>query len=260
MILILRIRHCNCESKHLANVLQRTNPNSNPAFLAEAASAKQEIPLFHRHNYCIISLGYTTKWNNRMLKRILPVFIIILLIIRIGIAVNTYSDGILQQRVHTSSINEETKSNSLFGEPESLTTVVIGPIKTSPKGYLYAVISAMITALLFICIVLACFSGLKMIVKQWSNNHSTHFKGVTYRSGNSGKGIHSSNFISAESKEPITRYIPSIHKKCPSCGEQNIHRIPRKWYMRLIPGSKRYLCRICRSKFTIFLWKITICG
>ena len=195
-----------------------------------------------------------------MLQRILIIFIVILLIIRIGIAVNTYSDGILQQGPNTSSINEETKGNSLFGEPESLTAFGIGSIKTSPEGYLYAVISAMITALLLICIVLVCFAGLRMIFKQWSNNHSTNFKGVTYRSGNSGMCLHSPDLISAESKEPITQYIPSIHKKCPSCGEQYINRIPREWYIRLIPGSKRYLCRICRSRFTIFLWKITICG
>ena len=193
-----------------------------------------------------------------MLKRILPIFMIILLIIRICISVNIYSDGLLQQGANTSSINEETKGKSLFGESESLTTFGIGSIKATSEGYLYAVISAMITALLIICIVLVCFARLKMIIQQWSNNHSTNFRGMTYRSGNSGTGLHSPDFISAESKEPITRYIPSIHKKCPSCGEHYINRIPRKWYMRLIPGSKRYLCRFCRSKFTIFLWKITI--
>ena len=193
-----------------------------------------------------------------MLKRILPIFIVIILIIRICIAVNTYSDGIVQQGANTSSINEETKDNLLFGRPESLTTFGIGSIKTTPEGYLYAAISAMITTLLLICIVLVCFAGLKMIIKQWSNNHSTNFRGATYRSGNSGTGIHAPDFISAESKEPINRNIPSIHKKCPSCGEHYINRIPRKWYIRLIPGSKRYLCRMCRSKFTIFLWKITI--
>ena len=195
-----------------------------------------------------------------MRKQLPQLFIFILLIILICLEIFSYSDDILQQGANTSTINEETKGKPLFSEPESLTTLEVDSIKTTYRSYLYAVISAVITVLLLICIVWVCLAGLKMISKQWSNNHSTNFKGVTYRSENSGTGFHSPDFISAESKEPFVRYSPSIHKKCPSCGDNYLKRIPRKWYIRLIPGSKRYLCRICRSKFTIFLWKIVVSG
>ena len=43
-------------------------------------------------------------------------------------------------------------------------------------------------------------------------------------------------------------------KKCPGCGHDDLHRIERKWYMRLIPFSKRYHCKECRSNFVVNLW------
>ena len=52
----------------------------------------------------------------------------------------------------------------------------------------------------------------------------------------------------------------AIHliKKCPHCGQDDIHRIPREWYMRLAPFTKRYLCRDCYSNFVVNFWATII--
>ena len=41
--------------------------------------------------------------------------------------------------------------------------------------------------------------------------------------------------------------------KCPRCGGDNHKRIHRKWWMRIVPGAKRYLCDDCKFRFLIFL-------
>lgn len=33
---------------------------------------------------------------------------------------------------------------------------------------------------------------------------------------------------------------------CPLCGRQEMHRAPRKWWMRLAPASKRLRCGHCQ--------------
>ena len=43
-------------------------------------------------------------------------------------------------------------------------------------------------------------------------------------------------------------------KKCPNCGHDDLYRIPRKWYMRLILFTKRYHCKACRSSFVVNFW------
>ena len=195
-----------------------------------------------------------------MQKRIPQILIAIFVIIRVCIAVNTHPDGILYQGANDSSIKEETVSKSLIGETVSITTFAGDSKKATLKGFLSSVIPAFITALFLICIGLLCFAGIKMVFKQGRNNLSGNSKGGAYPSRHDVGDPQTPDFSTVESKAPIVRYIPSNHTKCPSCGDNYLKRIPRKWYMRLIPGSKRYLCRICRSKFTIFLWKITICG
>ena len=215
-----------------------------------------------------------------MRQRIPQLFIAILVIISICIAVKNYSDGVLQKGTNNSSLNEGSKGKSLIGEMvsiqgannpslneeskgksligEMISTFIIDPQKTTLKGFLYAAISAFLTALFSICIVLVCFVGLKIIFKQGRNNLPANFEGVTYRSGHDVTDLQTPDLSTAESKEPIVWHIPSSRKKCPSCDENYLQRIPRKWYMHLIPGSKRYLCRMCRSKFTILFWRMTI--
>lgn len=46
-----------------------------------------------------------------------------------------------------------------------------------------------------------------------------------------------------------------VPKKCPECGATEYERIYRKWWMRLIPGTKHYRCYRCRSKFLIIFWR-----
>ena len=40
-------------------------------------------------------------------------------------------------------------------------------------------------------------------------------------------------------------------KKCPNCGHDDLFRIPRKWYMRLILFTKRYYCKAFRYSFVV---------
>ena len=42
-----------------------------------------------------------------------------------------------------------------------------------------------------------------------------------------------------------------FQKKCPKCRDIWYDRIYRKYWMRLIPGTKYYYCSRCRSKFMI---------
>ena len=46
-----------------------------------------------------------------------------------------------------------------------------------------------------------------------------------------------------------------FQKKCPRCQNFKHERIHRKWWMRLIPGTKYYSCNRCRSKFMIIFWR-----
>ena len=47
-------------------------------------------------------------------------------------------------------------------------------------------------------------------------------------------------------------------KKCLNCGNDDLLRIYRKWYMRLIPFTKRYCCNVCRSKLMVNFWATII--
>ena len=49
--------------------------------------------------------------------------------------------------------------------------------------------------------------------------------------------------------------IKEFQKQCPKCTDVKHERINRKWWMRLIPGTKYYRCDRCRSKFVIILWR-----
>jgi len=46
-----------------------------------------------------------------------------------------------------------------------------------------------------------------------------------------------------------------FQRKCPRCQDFKHERIHRKWWMRLIPGTKYYSCNRCRSKFMIIFWR-----
>ena len=52
-------------------------------------------------------------------------------------------------------------------------------------------------------------------------------------------------------------YIASedFQRKCPKCQDFKHQRIPRRWWMHLIPGTKYYSCNRCRSKFMIIFWR-----
>jgi hypothetical protein len=49
-----------------------------------------------------------------------------------------------------------------------------------------------------------------------------------------------------------------LTKKCPECSHDDVHRISRKWNMRLIPFTKHYQCKNCRSKFVVNFWAAII--
>ena len=49
-----------------------------------------------------------------------------------------------------------------------------------------------------------------------------------------------------------------IIKKCPDCSHDGVNRIPRKWNMRLIPFTKHYQCKSCRSNFVVNFWAAII--
>lgn len=40
---------------------------------------------------------------------------------------------------------------------------------------------------------------------------------------------------------------------CPHCGSQDLQRSWRSSRMRLLPGSRRYLCNVCNRAFLRFL-------
>ena len=46
-----------------------------------------------------------------------------------------------------------------------------------------------------------------------------------------------------------------FQRKCPQCQDVRHERIHRKWWMRLMPGTKHYRCDRCRSKFMIIFWR-----
>jgi len=45
--------------------------------------------------------------------------------------------------------------------------------------------------------------------------------------------------------------VIQLIKKCPDCKHDDIYRIPREWYMRLIPFTKRFQCKNCHSDFVV---------
>ena len=45
--------------------------------------------------------------------------------------------------------------------------------------------------------------------------------------------------------------LPRLRKKCPKCGDITYIRKQRKWYMRIIPGSKYYRCNTCGFNFEL---------
>ena len=49
--------------------------------------------------------------------------------------------------------------------------------------------------------------------------------------------------------------IKEFQIKCPQCQDLKHERIQRKWWMRLIPGTKRYRCNKCNTKFMIIFWR-----
>jgi len=49
--------------------------------------------------------------------------------------------------------------------------------------------------------------------------------------------------------------IKDFQRKCPKCQDVWYQRIYRKWWMRLMPGTKYYRCNRCRSKFVIIFWR-----
>lgn len=53
------------------------------------------------------------------------------------------------------------------------------------------------------------------------------------------------------------KHMVTFKKRCPCCGKISFYRIRREWWMRLIPGTKRYYCLECREKF-IVLWPKSI--
>lgn len=45
-----------------------------------------------------------------------------------------------------------------------------------------------------------------------------------------------------------------LTNECPKCGKADSCRTNRKWYMRLIPFSKRYHCHNCGNDYVISFW------
>ena len=50
-------------------------------------------------------------------------------------------------------------------------------------------------------------------------------------------------------EEDIMMAIFSRGKSCPQCRNIARHRIRRSFWMRLLPGSRHYLCENCEGKF-----------
>ena len=48
--------------------------------------------------------------------------------------------------------------------------------------------------------------------------------------------------------------IFKLTERCPKCGKEFNARIPRRWYMRLIPFTKRYHCQNCDNDYMVNLW------
>lgn len=46
-----------------------------------------------------------------------------------------------------------------------------------------------------------------------------------------------------------------FQRKWPKCQDFRHERIHRRWWMRLVPGTKYYSCNRCRSKFIIIFWR-----
>ena len=44
-------------------------------------------------------------------------------------------------------------------------------------------------------------------------------------------------------------YFFVFHRKCPRCNQINLWRVRRRWWMRLVWGSRRLECKSCREKF-----------
>ncbi len=48
--------------------------------------------------------------------------------------------------------------------------------------------------------------------------------------------------------------ILQLTNKCPKCGKELNARISKKWYMRLIPFTKRYHCHKCDNDYMVNFW------
>ncbi len=42
-----------------------------------------------------------------------------------------------------------------------------------------------------------------------------------------------------------------VQEHCPECKSQQFYRVKRPWWMRLLPGSRRYQCADCKTLFLI---------
>jgi hypothetical protein len=52
--------------------------------------------------------------------------------------------------------------------------------------------------------------------------------------------------------------VLTLGKRCPKCKSRGRSRIHRSWWMRLLPGSKHYVCSMCGSRFLYVSWLFSL--
>ena len=192
-----------------------------------------------------------------MQKRIPHILIALLVIIRISIAVNTYPDGVLYREGDDASISKEIGSRSLIGETVSVIIYAADLRKNSIDGLLGSLLTVIIATAFFLWI---CWIFSAWIKRVFIRSHAFPSAGSAI-SAYPPKEIPNpkpAGSNSTEDKDSLMGYMEPSDKKCLSCGDRHLQRIARKWYMHLAPGSRRYLCRSCRTRHFVLLWKICL--
>jgi hypothetical protein len=63
---------------------------------------------------------------------------------------------------------------------------------------------------------------------------------------------HESNYCKRTKKVGKNSFMSiSFYINCPYCLTESRYRIERKWWMRLIPGTRYYQCRQCNCKYFV---------
>ncbi|MGM0594172.1 MAG: hypothetical protein ACQETD_06515 [Pseudomonadota bacterium] len=55
-------------------------------------------------------------------------------------------------------------------------------------------------------------------------------------------------------KPAIVEHVAGVTPRCPHCESRELVRVQRRWWMRLVPHSRRFGCHTCKKGF-LQVWR-----